>query len=99
MEYSGPDSIGNIEADLALSDDEDITDKHWPLMVLYMQRFSPTPWQPQVDVLLPPTQPSTSTKRPMDQTSDKSELSSPAPKTSRRAETPHHGSCLFPSQP
>ena len=57
-------------------------------MVLHMQRFSPIPRQP-VDVPLPAIQPSISTKRPMDQTSDKSELSSPAPKRARRTETPH----------
>lgn len=89
MEYSGPASISAVEADLALSDDEDITDQHWPPMDLNTQCFGPTPWQPQVDVPPSATQPSTSTKRPMDQTSNTSDSSSPAPKSSRHIEPPH----------
>ncbi|XP_050699403.1 uncharacterized protein LOC126986926 [Eriocheir sinensis] len=89
MEYSGPASISAVEADLALSDDEDITDQHWPPIDLNTQCFGPTPWQPQVDVPPSATQPSTSTKRPMDQTSNTSDSSSPAPKSSRHIEPPH----------
>ena len=89
MEYSGPgSSIADIEADLALSEDEDIADKHWPPMALRPPSSAPTPWQPHVDVP-PTTQPCISTKRPMDQASDSSEASSPAPKTSRRSDTAH----------
>ncbi|XP_050687046.1 proteoglycan 4-like [Eriocheir sinensis] len=89
MEYSGPASISAVEADLALSDDEDITDQHWPPMDLNTQCFGPTPWHPQVDVPPSATQPSTSTKRPMDQTSNTSDSSSPAPKSSGHIEPPH----------
>lgn len=89
MEYSGPASIADVEADLALSDDEDITDQHWPPMELHTQCSGTTPWKSQVDVLPPATQPSTSTKRPMDQASNTSEPSSPAPKSSRRIEPLH----------
>ena len=47
MEYSGPaGSLADVEADLALSDDEDDSDKHWPPMALHTQHSGPIPWQP-----------------------------------------------------
>ncbi|KAK3880693.1 hypothetical protein Pcinc_014849 [Petrolisthes cinctipes] len=88
MNYSGPASLVDVEADLALSDDFDITDKHWPPLALHSQHFGPTPWQPQVKVPYPASQASTS-KRPMDQTLDTSESPSPAPKASRHIEISH----------
>ncbi|KAK3890303.1 hypothetical protein Pcinc_005686 [Petrolisthes cinctipes] len=30
MEYSGPEPLVNIEADLALSEDDDLSQEHWP---------------------------------------------------------------------
>ncbi|KAK8373815.1 hypothetical protein O3P69_014968 [Scylla paramamosain] len=96
MEYSGPASISAVEADLALSDDEDITDQHWPPVDLNKQCSGSTPWQPQVDVSPSATQPSTSTKRPMDQTSNTSDSLSPAPKSSRHIEPPHPTAPLSP---
>lgn len=89
MEHSGPTSIADLEADLALSDDEDITDKHWPPIALHTQRDGPTPWHPQVDVSPHATRPSPSTKRPVDRSSETNEPSSPAAKTSKLTETPH----------
>ena len=49
MEYSGPASMPDLDADLALSDD-DTSDEHWPPMELHTPSSGPTPWQPQVDV-------------------------------------------------
>lgn len=81
MEYSGPVSLADLEADLALSDD-DTTDQHWPPMELHTQCSGSTPWQPQVDVPPSANQPSsTSTKRSLNETSNTSAPSSPAPKS------------------
>lgn len=87
MEYSGPGTIADVEADLALTDDEDIADEPWPPMALHPQSHGSTPWQSHVP--LPAALPPTATKRSMDQTSDTSDSTSPVPKTSRRFETPH----------
>lgn len=82
MNYSGPASLAEVEADLLLSDDEDIADKHWPPLDSHTQHAGPSPWQPHVDVSQPAPRASTS-KRSMDQSSDTSDSPSPASKVSR----------------
>ncbi|KAK4320389.1 hypothetical protein Pmani_008740 [Petrolisthes manimaculis] len=81
MNYSGPASLADVKADLLLSDEEDIADKHWPPLESHTQHAGPSPWQPHVDVLQPAPRVSTS-KRSMDQTSDTSDSPSPAPNVS-----------------
>ncbi|KAK3874135.1 hypothetical protein Pcinc_019000 [Petrolisthes cinctipes] len=69
MAYSGPATLAEVEADLNLSEEEDIADKHWPPLKLQTQLPGPTPWQPKVDTPYPTSQPTTSTstssKRPV----------------------------------
>ena len=57
MEYSGPGTIADVEADLALTDDEDIADEPWPPLALHPQSHGSTPWQSHVPLpaALPPT--------------------------------------------
>lgn len=85
MEYSGPASIAEIEADLALSDDDDLSIDHWPLL-------DPTGHRELTTRAL------VSTKRPIEHDSDASSApSSPAAKTSKRGETPtQHGGSQHP---
>lgn len=102
MDYSGPATYAQVEADLALSDEEDITDEHWPPLELHSQLPGSTPWQPQVNTPHHATQASTSTtsKRPMSQDSDEGESSSPATKTTKRTETrPPPDPAPFPYSP
>lgn len=91
MDYSGPATLAEVEADLALSDDEDIADKHWPPLNLHKQLPGPTPWQPQANTLHPASHAtastSTSSKRPVSHDSDDGEPSTPASKTTKRTET------------
>jgi len=92
MEYSGPVAIADIEADLALSDDDDNSQGHWPPLELKASTSSTaaaTPWQPQAQAPQPTTQQgSHSAKRPMVHDSDtNSEPSSPATKTSKLSKT------------
>ncbi|KAK3883905.1 hypothetical protein Pcinc_011807 [Petrolisthes cinctipes] len=67
MNYSGPASLAEVEADLLLSDEEDIAAKHWPPLESHTQHAGPSPWQPHVDVPQPAPRASTF-KRSMDQT-------------------------------
>lgn len=85
MEYSGPAFIAEIEADLALSDDDDLSIDHWPLL-------DPTGHRELTTRAL------VSTKRPIEHDSDASSApSSPAAKTSKRGETPtQHGGSQHP---
>ena len=46
MEYSELGSLADVEADLALSDDEDDSDKHWPQMALHTKHSGPTLYSP-----------------------------------------------------
>ncbi|KAK3888058.1 hypothetical protein Pcinc_007848 [Petrolisthes cinctipes] len=41
MEYSGPGSLTDIEADLALSDEDDVSHQHWPELVPHNHRKGP----------------------------------------------------------
>ncbi|KAK3888576.1 hypothetical protein Pcinc_007302 [Petrolisthes cinctipes] len=41
MEYSGPRSLTDIEADLALSDEDDVSHQHWPELVPHNHRKRP----------------------------------------------------------
>ncbi|KAK3885068.1 hypothetical protein Pcinc_010722 [Petrolisthes cinctipes] len=61
MAYSGPATLAEVEADLNLSEEEDIADKHWPPLKFQTQLPGPTPWQPKVDTPYPASQPTTST--------------------------------------
>ncbi|KAK4316361.1 hypothetical protein Pmani_012490 [Petrolisthes manimaculis] len=72
MAYSGPATLAEVEADLNLSEEEDIADKHWPPLKLHSQMPVPTPWQPQVNTSYPASHPTTSTssKRPVSLDSD-----------------------------
>ncbi|KAK3849763.1 hypothetical protein Pcinc_043498 [Petrolisthes cinctipes] len=80
MAYSGPATLADVEADLNLSEEEDIADKHWPPLKLQTQLPGPTPWQPKVDTPYPTSQPTTSTststssKRPLEALASRLEL-------------------------
>ncbi|KAK4287737.1 hypothetical protein Pmani_039201 [Petrolisthes manimaculis] len=67
MAYSGPATLAEVEADLNLSEEEDIADKHWPPLKQHSQMPGPTPWQHQVNTSYPASHPTTSTssKRPV----------------------------------
>lgn len=74
MEYSGPVSITDIEADLLLSDDDDLSIDHWPPLDSTSNHETTT-------------RNPASTKRPIEHDSDTSSApSSPAAKTSKRSE-------------
>ncbi len=85
MDYSGPASLANVEADLALSDDGDQQMKHWPPLEPHSHH------ELAADAVSPHPPPlgSTSAKRRMEHGSDTSSASpSPAAKTSKRDEAP-----------
>ncbi|KAK4312021.1 hypothetical protein Pmani_016514 [Petrolisthes manimaculis] len=73
MNYSGPTSLADVEADLLLSDEDDIADRHWPPLESHTQHAGPSPWHQ-------PAPRASTSKRSMDQTSDTSDSPSPAPK-------------------
>ncbi|KAK4326943.1 hypothetical protein Pmani_002547 [Petrolisthes manimaculis] len=73
MNYSGPASLADVEADLLLSDEDDIADRHWPPLESHTQHAGPSPWHQ-------PAPRASTSKRSMDQTSDTSDSPSPAPK-------------------
>ncbi len=100
MEYSGPASISAVETDLALSDDEDITDQHWPPMDLNKQCSGSTPWKPQVDVppLCHPALHFHQTAHGSDLEHERLVISRSQVITAHRAST-SHGSYLSPLQP
>ena len=80
MEYTGPGSLANIEADLALSDDDALVQEHWPRLVSYGHR--------QMAPVSPPSQPmdftNASAKRRIENDSDSnSDLPSPATKATK----------------
>ncbi|KAK4322526.1 hypothetical protein Pmani_006707 [Petrolisthes manimaculis] len=75
MNYSGPPSLADVEADLLLSDEDDIADSHWPPLESHTQHAGPSPWHQ-------PAPRASTSKRSMDQTSDTSDSPSPAPKPS-----------------
>ncbi|KAK3888411.1 hypothetical protein Pcinc_007539 [Petrolisthes cinctipes] len=76
MAYSGPATLAEVEADLNLSEGEDIADKHWPPLKLQTQLPGPTSWQPQVDTPYLASQPTTTTssKRPLEAVASRFEL-------------------------
>ncbi|KAK4296832.1 hypothetical protein Pmani_030698 [Petrolisthes manimaculis] len=82
MNYSGPASLADVEADLLLSDEDDIADRHWPPLESHTQHAGPSPWHQ-------PAPRASTSKRSMDQTSDTSDSPSPAPKVSRHADKTH----------
>ena len=97
MEYSGPASLADVEADLALSSDDGMSEVDWPPLALHTHKGTTpaaagaTPGLPHAVAPHSVNQASTSTKRPMDHSSDtNSEPSSPAAKTSRHCETSLH---------
>ncbi|KAK4294440.1 hypothetical protein Pmani_032935 [Petrolisthes manimaculis] len=82
MNYSGPASLADVKADLLLSDEDDIADRHWPPLESHTQHAGPSPWHQ-------PAPRASTSKRSMDQTSDTSDSPSPAPKVSRHADKTH----------
>ncbi|KAK3879599.1 hypothetical protein Pcinc_015842 [Petrolisthes cinctipes] len=80
MEYSGPEPLINIEADLALSEDDDLSQEHWPkLNPPGHRKLAPTAAVPQ-----PMDHATISTKRRMEPDSDSSsESPSPVAKSSK----------------
>ncbi|KAG0713603.1 hypothetical protein GWK47_015850 [Chionoecetes opilio] len=94
MAYFGPGTLADVEADLALTDDDAMSEETWPPLAVHTRQGSTsaaaaaTPGLPHGIVPSPITQASTSTKRPIDHASDTSgEPSFPAAKPSRRNET------------
>ncbi|KAK3882512.1 hypothetical protein Pcinc_013111 [Petrolisthes cinctipes] len=85
MEYSGPEPLINIEADLALSEDDDLSQEHWPkLNPPGHRKLAPTAAVPQ-----PMDHATISTKRRMEPDSDSSsESPSPVAKSSKSNKTP-----------
>ncbi|KAK3874742.1 hypothetical protein Pcinc_020339 [Petrolisthes cinctipes] len=85
MEYSGPEPLVNIEADLALSEDDDLSQEHWPkLNPPRHRKLAPTAAVPQ-----PMDHATISTKRRMEPDSDSSsESPSPVAKSSKSNKTP-----------
>ncbi|KAK3881789.1 hypothetical protein Pcinc_013785 [Petrolisthes cinctipes] len=85
MEYSGPEPLINIEADLALSEDDDLSQEHWPkLNPPRHRKLAPTAAVPQ-----PMDHATISTKRRMEPDSDSSsESPSPVAKSSKSNKTP-----------
>ncbi|KAK4318788.1 hypothetical protein Pmani_010211 [Petrolisthes manimaculis] len=84
MAYSGPATLAEVEADLNLSEEEDIADKHWPPLKLHSQMPGPTPWQPQVNTSYSASHPTTSTssKRPLERVIGLVPAQPPTPGTS-----------------
>ncbi|KAK7023558.1 hypothetical protein SK128_014080, partial [Halocaridina rubra] len=60
--FSGPASLADLEADLALSNDDDMTREHYPLLHCHTSQELAS----EVAVSHPMVQASTSTKRPME---------------------------------
>ncbi|KAK3880043.1 hypothetical protein Pcinc_015430 [Petrolisthes cinctipes] len=85
MEYCGPEPLVNIEADLALSEDDDLSQEHWPkLNPSGRRKLAPTAAVPQ-----PMDQATISTKHRMEPDSDSSsESPSPVAKSSKSNKTP-----------
>ncbi|KAK3860141.1 hypothetical protein Pcinc_033792 [Petrolisthes cinctipes] len=85
MEYSGPEPLINIEADLALSEDDDLSQEHWPkLNPPRHRKLAPTAAVPQ-----PMDHATISTKFRMEPDSDSSsESPSPVAKSSKSNKTP-----------
>ena len=85
MEFSGPGSIADVEADLAMSDEDDVPQEHWPSL--------PSPGRHDTQVtearMSPPTtRTSSAGKRPINHASDSSaESSSPVAKSIKRKES------------
>jgi len=79
MDYTGPASLADMDADPALSEEDDMRQEDWPSL---------PPQVGETDTITAP-RPHASSKRPMDTTSDTdSEPLSPAAKTSRRRGSP-----------
>ncbi|KAG0721807.1 hypothetical protein GWK47_045695 [Chionoecetes opilio] len=94
MTYSGPGALADVEADLALTDDDAMSEENWTPPAFHTHQgftsaaAAATPGLPHP---YPVTQASTCTKRPIAHASDTySEPSSPASKTSRHNATSFH---------
>lgn len=83
MEYTGPASLAELRMDLALSEEEDETEEHWPPLP-----SSPTTEGASTSAGSRPAYPATSSaKRSMDDTSDSgSETRTPVAKTLKHAQ-------------
>ncbi|KAG0730016.1 hypothetical protein GWK47_029162 [Chionoecetes opilio] len=89
MAYSGPGALADVEVDLALTDDDAMSEDNWPPPALHTHQGSTS--AAAATTPYPVTQASTSTKRPIDHVSDTyGEPSSPAAKTSRHNATSFH---------
>ncbi|KAG0713523.1 hypothetical protein GWK47_016051 [Chionoecetes opilio] len=103
MAYSGPGALADVEAALALTAVDAMSEENWPPPALHTHQESTsataaaTPGLPHP---YPVTPASTSTKRPIDHASDTSgEPSSPAAKTSRHNATSFHPTVPAYSRP